>query len=88
MSKLNDEKRDNADVLAMTILSLLLQSKQLDEFIEFYRVHFRTFQKDMALIKAEHRSEEMKWRACWFQMIGKMLMEYYNRQGGLNMRHR
>ena len=85
VTKLNDEKRDNADVLAMTILSLQLQSNQLNKFIEFYRNHFRHFQKEMATLKPELRIDEMKWRSCWFNMMGKLLERYYKQQGGLNM---
>jgi len=55
----------------MTILSLYLQSNQLPKFIEFYRNHFKAFQKDMAsLLKGQLRIEEMKWRSCWFNTIG------------------
>ena len=77
VSKLNDEKRDNADVCAMTILSLFLQSNQLGKFIEFYRNHFRYFQKDMASLRQDLRIDEMKWRSCWFNMMGKLLERYY-----------
>jgi len=79
----SDEKRDNADILAMVILGMLLQSNQLAKFIEFHRSHFRFFQKEMSAVKPQMRLEEMKWRSCWFQMIGSLLQRYYNQQGGL-----
>lgn len=61
----------------MSILSLYLQSNQLSKFIEFYRNHFRTFQKDMASLKPDFRIDEMKWRSCWFNTMGKLLERYY-----------
>jgi hypothetical protein len=62
----------------MIILSLYLQSNQLSKFIEFYRLHFRNFQKDMAsLLKGSLRIEEMKWRSCWFHTMGQLLERYY-----------
>ena len=80
-----DEKRDCADVLAMVILGLYLQSNQLQKFLQFYRDHFRIFQKEMSTVRAEQRPEEMKWRGCWFHMMGTLLERYYNQQGGLYM---
>ena len=52
-SKLSDEKRENADILAMIILSLYLQWGNLNKFIEIYRQHIRDFQKIMANLKPE-----------------------------------
>lgn len=69
----------------MSILTLYLQSNELKKFIEFYRNHFRYFQKEMMTLRAELRCEEMKWRACWFHMIGTLMQRYYNQQGGLHM---
>ena len=38
-----EEKRDNADILAFSILNMLILSEQLEKFIEFYRMHFSQF---------------------------------------------
>ena len=61
----------------MTILSLYLQSNQLQKIVDFYRTHFRYFQKDMSTLKPEARLEEMKWRSCWFFTMGQLLERFY-----------
>ena len=43
-----DERRENADIIAIIILNLYLQSKQLPKFVEWFRLHFKNFQKEIA----------------------------------------
>lgn len=54
------------------------------KFLEFYREHFFTYQNNVANLKPNLRFEELRWRANWFNVVGKLLEAYYKRAGGLS----
>lgn len=39
----NFERRDNADIIIILILKILLYNKQKENFVKFFREHFYTF---------------------------------------------
>jgi hypothetical protein len=57
-----DERRDNADILALMYLHMCFRSNQTGEFKKFSRAHFFSFTKT----KPENHLEETKWKANWF----------------------
>lgn len=42
-SKTSEEKRQNADILAILILKMMLSSNLTYQFVEFFRLHFQHF---------------------------------------------
>jgi hypothetical protein len=79
-----DERRDNADIIAIVILKNLLMSNQLSKFLEFYKEHFFSCQFNIVAVKSVFKYEEIKWRQNWFMMVGNLLESYYKRAGQLN----
>lgn len=87
MSKSNlDERRDNADVICIQILVYLLATKNYEQFIKQFQMHFHTFKNNFEQIQtasnqansftlkqAHQRIEECKWRSNWHMLIAKML---------------
>ncbi len=57
-----DERRDNADIIAIVILKNLLMSNQLSKFLEFYKEHFFSWQYNIVGVKSVFKYEEIKWR--------------------------
>ena len=69
----SEEKRDNIDVLGLSILNLYILSKQLGRFVEFYRLHFKEMQRDISAVGSLIKLDELRWRSNWFYLMGYML---------------
>ena len=57
-----EERRENADIIAVFILKNHLMSNQLTKFLEFYKEHFFSHQNNITSLKPANRYEEIKWR--------------------------
>lgn len=72
-----NERRENADILAILILKAHLSSGQMQKFIDFFREHFYSYQSNMAQLKWQLCFEEQRWRANWFRIMGTLLENHY-----------
>jgi len=64
-----EEKRENADIMAIKICQMLISHDNHQGFLEMYRQHFYTYQVKPNQVKREARFEEFKWRANWNRIM-------------------
>lgn len=64
-----EEKRENADLMAIKICQSLIVSGNHQAFLEMYRAHLYTYQTKINLLRKEQRFEEIKWRANWMRIV-------------------
>ena len=60
-------------------------NNDIHKFVEFYRNHFYYYKQELGSLKSELRFEEIKWRANWFYLIARMLENYFQSKGGLQI---